>query len=95
MINIEESTKIAKDTKFSVLGRAIADGARAGQDVTRHIAEAELLRRQEQESADKNTRFAALARQIGDATRTGRDAGELVVKLMELRAIELGPAARS
>jgi hypothetical protein len=93
MNHAEEATKVAKDVRFSVLGRGIADSARAGDVVTlrRCVAEVTMLRQQEQDSADKQTRFAALARLIGDATRSGNDAKGYIESLKELRAIEIGP----
>ena len=95
MNHLEESTKFAKDTRFAILGRAIADRATRGQDATALIAEATILRRQEQDSADRQTQFAALARQIGDAARNGQDTAPHVARLMELRASEVGPAHSS
>jgi hypothetical protein len=91
MNNAEEATKIAKDVRFAVLGRAIADVSRAGGSYRQHVAEATLLRQQEQDSADKQTRFAALTRQIGDAARNGHDITPMVEMLTELRSVELGP----
>jgi hypothetical protein len=84
MNNIEESTKLAKETRWASIGRAIADGSSR----EKWMQEAAVLRRQEQDSADRETQFAALARQIGDALRVGRDTAELVGKLVALRTLE-------
>lgn len=94
MNNIEESIKLAKETRWAVLGRTLADAASQGKPVTAHIAEAELLRRQEQDSADRETQFAALARQVGDAVRKGKDTQPLVAQLVALRRRELGHPIR-
>jgi len=91
MNHAEEATKIAKDVRFAVLGRGIADVARSGGSFRQLVAEAALLRQQEQDSANKQTRFAAIARQIGDAARGGHEIDALVEMLKELRAMELGP----
>ncbi len=92
MNHAEEATKIARETRFAVLGRAIADALRAGDPAQALIDEATLRRRQEQDSAAKEQRFAALARQIGDANRNGKDLGPLLARAAALRAAELGPA---
>lgn len=85
----EEATKIAKETKFAALGRAIADAAHRSE-ATRHlIAEAETLRRIEQNSADRQMQFAALTRQVGDAAASGRDTAPLLARLTALRRLEL------
>jgi hypothetical protein len=92
MNNLEESTKIAKDVRFALLGRAIADRTAQGLDTSQERKEATILRRQEQDSARKATQFAALARQVGDAERNGKDIAELVAALIALRRTEVGPA---
>jgi hypothetical protein len=91
MNNAEEATKIAKDVRFAVLGRGIADVAMHGGSFRQLVAEAAMLRQQEQDSANKQTRFAAIARQIGDAARNGHNITPMVEMLTELRAMELGP----
>ena len=92
MNNAEEATKIARETKFAVLGRAIADSAANGQDPQRLIDQARILRAIEQRNADRQTLFAGLARQIGDAAGVGRDTEPLVERLRELRRRERGPS---
>ncbi len=90
MNNAEESTKIAKETRFAVLGRAIADNATAGESNARLILEAQILRRKEQDGWTRMTSFAALTRQLGDAARSGKDLSPILVALVALRASELG-----
>ena len=95
MKHLEESTKIAKDVKFAVLARSLADAARQGQSTSQHRAELARLRVSEREVTDKTTDFAALGRQIGDAQAMDRDVSELVGRLIELRGKELGLLPRS
>lgn len=85
----EESTHLGKEVQFAVLGRNIADHAAIGQDTTRLVEEASILRRLEHEITDRSTMFAALTRQIGDAARTGRDTAPLILRLVELRYREV------
>lgn len=89
MATVEETYKISKDTRFAVLGRAVADAALAGQSTLRLIEELEQLRHHEQDSADRETRFAAFARQLGDAARTDKDTTTLINRLRALRRHEL------
>jgi hypothetical protein len=91
MNNIEESIKLAKETKFAVLGREYADRLMHGKDIGPIAHELQMLRRQEQESTSMETRFAGLARMIGDATRNGKDVGHYETALVSLRRWELGP----
>jgi hypothetical protein len=93
MNNIEESIKLAKETKFAVLGRALADGIKRGENTSAIRQELQVIRLQEQESTSVETRFAALARQVGDADRNGKDASKLIAALVVLRRRELGPAS--
>jgi hypothetical protein len=88
MNHAEEATKIARDVKFTVLGRALADRVAEGENADALIAQAVILRRIEQDSADKATRFAGLARQVGDAARNGKETQPILDKLVELRRIE-------
>jgi hypothetical protein len=85
MNNIEESTKLGKEVRWAVIGRAIADGV----ELQRWVSEAAILRRQEQDSACRETQFAALARQVGDAVRSGADLAPLLDSLRALRKHEL------
>lgn len=89
MNNLEESTKLAKETQWATLGRAIADAMACGRSIEHLIEQAEILRRIEQQSADRETQFAALARQIGDAARKGRNPAPLLERLRQLRHFEL------
>jgi len=57
---IEEKNKMARETKFATLGRAIADAASRGDSVDHLIEEVALRRWQEQQQTDKATAFAAL-----------------------------------
>lgn len=88
--NAAEAEKIASETKFATLGRAIADYSNHGEPIQMLIDEVQNLRRIEQDSADKSTQFAALARQVGDAARVGRDTAPLVQQLRTLRIKEIG-----
>lgn len=88
----EEATKIAKETKFAVLGRAIADAHATGAETKRLITQAMELRYIEQQQTDKQIAFAALTRQIGDAARNGKDLAALLDRIVELRRHEIGPA---
>jgi hypothetical protein len=90
MNNAEEASKISRETKFAVLGRAIADAFRAEGNTSALISEAMRLRHIEQDQADKQTQFAGLARQIGDAARNGKDTQALLERIAELRRHELG-----
>ncbi len=89
MNNIEESIKIAKDVKFAVLGRAIADSASSPQGLAPLLREVTLLRRQEHEVTDKEVAFAGIARQIGDANRNGKDLAQLIARIVQLRRLEV------
>lgn len=90
----EEATKTARDVKFGVVARALADVAAAGGDTKSLIAQLRTMRLAEQMSQPRFGRFAALARQIGDAARNGNKAHELelVHNLIQLRREEIGPA---
>jgi hypothetical protein len=88
--NLEESTKLSKDARFATLGRAIADASISGQSIREAVAEAQLLRWQEQDSASRETRMSALVRQIGDASRSGKAIAPLIAQLIDLRRTELG-----
>ena len=90
MNNLEESTKISRETKWAVLGRELADRKIAGKNLSAAINEAMILRRIEQDRADRETRFAGLARQVGDAARNGKDTTALLDQLADLRRVELG-----
>jgi hypothetical protein len=95
MSKLEDELKIANETKFASLGRAIADATRArtGRGVpTALLEEARLLRWLEQSQVDNQTQFAALVRQLGDAVASGREFDQLIIALVELRSRELGPA---
>jgi hypothetical protein len=85
MNNLEESTKLSRETRWATIGRAIADG----QERDRYLLEAELLRKQEQQSAGYESGFAGLARQIGDARAKGKDVSDLVEQTKALRKGEL------
>jgi len=89
MRNLEESTKIAKTTRFATLGRAAADAHRAGHFPTQAVKELAILRHQEHQITDKEVAFAGLARQLGDAASVGADLAELLNRLAALRAYEL------
>lgn len=86
MNKLEEAMRQSDETRWAVIGRAIADG----QDRAKWMQEAAILRRQEQDSADKQTQFAAIARQIGDAIRVGRETDALLDAICKLRRQELG-----
>ncbi len=86
---VAEAFKIANETRFATIGRAIADAVAGGLPTTKLVEEAQLRRRQEQESADRMTQFAALARQVGDAASSGRDTAPLLARLIELRRREV------
>jgi hypothetical protein len=90
MPTLEETTKLSKDLRFTILGRAIADAVRTGKNPSALVEEARLIRHQEQNAADKNTRFAALTRQVGDAAWSGQDLNDLLERLRSLRQIEIG-----
>jgi hypothetical protein len=90
MNNAEEATKLSKDVKFTTLGRSLADAARSGTSTAELVAQAAILRRIEQDSADKATRFAGLARQVGDAARNGKDIDAHLQALVDLRSTETG-----
>lgn len=87
-----ERYKIAKETRWAVLGRTIADAASHGQTTTHLVREAQIMRAAEQATSDRNIQFAALVRQIGDAASVGRDVAPLVAQLIALRRHELRPA---
>ena len=88
----EEATKIANETKFAVLGRAIADAHATGAETKRLISEAMTLRYIEQQQTDKEIAFAGITRQIGDAARNGKDTRALLERIVSLRRAELGPS---
>jgi hypothetical protein len=90
MNNIEEVTKIGKETRFAVLGREAADRHRAGKDVSPILAELAILRHQEQQVTDREIAIAGLARQLGDAQGKGRDTVDLLDRIAALRERELG-----
>lgn len=86
----EETYKISRETKFTVLGRAIADAFRTEGNTSGLVHEVMKMRYTEQQSAEKATQFAALARQIGDAARNGKELTPLLERIADLRAHELG-----
>jgi len=90
MKNAEVATKMSREAKWAVLGRAIADCSRMGENPAALIHEAAALRRMEQERTDKAIRFAGLARQVGDAARNGAEMAPLLVLLRDLRRAEIG-----
>jgi len=90
MKNAQETIKISREAKWAVLGRAIADCGRMGENPAAFIHEAAILRRVEQEGADKAIRFASLARQVGDAARNGAETAPLILRLRDLRRAEIG-----
>jgi hypothetical protein len=90
MNNAQETTKISREAKWAILGRAIADSIRMGENPAALIREAATLRQMEQERTDKASRFAGLARQIGDAARNGAETAPLLQRLRELRRAEIG-----
>jgi len=85
-----DPNKIANETGFATLGRAIAGNMRTGQSIDKLVEDARIRRRQEQDSADRMTQFAGLARQVGDASRAGKDIAPLLDKLVQLRTREIG-----
>ena len=90
MKNAVEVTKISREAKWAILGRAIADYSRMGENPAALIHEAATLRQMEQERIDKTSRFAALARQVGDAARIGAEMAPLLLLLRDLRKAEIG-----
>ena len=90
MKNAEEATKISRESKWAILGRAIADYSMMGENPAALIHEAAILRQSEQEQRDKATRFAGLARQVGDAARNGAETAPLLLLLRDLRRAEIG-----
>ncbi len=95
MNHAEEATKIAKNTRFAVIGRAIADAQLRGAPCMPMVQEAAILRAAEQSGASREVRFAGLTRQLGDAHRAGTDTGPLLKQLAELRRAELGSSLPS
>lgn len=95
MATLAEQTKMAKNTRFATLGRAVADAHRAGRDTSLLTQELMLLRKQEHQVSDRQIAFAGLARQIGDAVGQGRDISDLLERMAKLRQQELGPAITS
>ena len=89
---LEEADKIANETKFAVLGRAIADEHATGSDTKHLISLAMQMRYIEQQQTDKEIAFAGLTRQIGDAARNGKDTRALLERIVSLRREELGPS---
>ncbi len=90
MNNAEEATKMSREAKWAILGRAIADYSRMGENPAPLINEAATLRQMEQDRTDKATRFAGLARQVGDAARNGAEIAPLLLLLRDLRTAEIG-----
>ena len=90
MNNNEEATKIPREARWAVLGRAIADAVHSGQPTTALVVTAAMLRRQEQENWSRTITFAAITRQIGDAARTGKEYDHYIAQLASLRWKELG-----
>jgi len=90
MNNVEEATKSSRETKWAILGRAMADYSRMGENPAPLIHEAATLRQMEQDRTDKATRFAGLARQVGDAARNGAEIAPLLLLLHDLRRVEIG-----
>jgi len=89
MSTLAEQTKIAKNTRFATLGRAVADAHRAGLDTKLLLAELATLRAQEHQVSDRQVAFAGLARQLGDAHSTGKETAELLARIAALRAVEV------
>ena len=90
MNNAQETTKISREAKWAILGRAIADSSRMGENPARLIHEAAALRQMEQERTDKAIRFAGQARQVGDAARNGAEMAPLLLLLRDLKRAEIG-----
>ena len=90
MNNAQETIKISREAKWAILGRAIADSSRMGENPAALIREAATLRQMEQDRTDKASRFAGLARQVGDAARNGAEIAPLLLLLRDLRTAELG-----
>lgn len=89
MNNLEEQTKIAKETRWAVLVRTLADNEAAGKSSAIQRRELAMLRRLEQESGNHLTSLAAIGRQIGDAINADRDTSALVAAAVDLRRREL------
>ena len=86
----EEQTKIAKESAFVSLGRAIADGARNKGNIDKLLREAAIRRAHEQTYRNNNSaKFAALVRQVGDAINVGESIDALIAQLVDLRSAEL------
>ena len=91
MKKAEEAIKISREIKWAILGRAMADYSRMGENPAPLIREAATLRQSEQDRADRAPRFASLARQVGDAARSGAEIAPLIQQLCDLRRAEAGP----
>lgn len=89
MATIEETHKLAKNTRFAILTREAADAALTGQDVEHVLAELDAVRLHELQSSQRLTEFAAIGRQLGDAHRAGRDTSDLLRAAVSLRRLEL------
>ncbi len=81
MASAEETYKIAANTRFAVLGRALADARSAGQSIAGIVAQLAELRKAEHQKQGFVVRIAALARQIGDASGGGQDTTPLLDEL--------------
>lgn len=92
MTTLAEQSKIAKNTRFATLGRAVADAHSTGRDTHMLMHELAQLRHQEEQVSDRQVAFAGLARQLGDAHYAGKDTAALLNRLCTLRDAELGPA---
>ena len=82
MATVEETYKLAANTRFAVLGRALVDARHDHRSRASIVEQLASLRLAEHERQGFVVRIAALARQVGDAARSGADLGPLLAELM-------------
>jgi hypothetical protein len=87
----DQADKIARETWWAVTGRAIADAARNGEQLTLLFMQAREKRELEYRQIALTTQFAAVLRQLADAYTHGRETASYVQQLVSLRLRELGP----
>ena len=88
MATIEETFKIAANTKFAVLARALADNAPESAAHRAALEELMLQRRIEHQRRSKQEMLATLGRMIADASLQGRDRAALLADVAAVRHAE-------
>jgi hypothetical protein len=88
MATIEESYKLAANTRFVVLARKLADAERGSDEYRSTLLHLAAARRIEYQKRSKQEMLGALGRMIGDAVLQGREVDELLADVEAVRHSE-------